>query len=568
MSHTRRDKTRAGRRVRRRSVPVVQWLQLSAAAAGIGLALAATPGTAYADDGAAGSASPASAGSARDHAAKATHSPQRAQGARRVPAAAVRALEVRRTRTSAVETAAANPAATDAPATAESGRQTRVSVLRTAPVAATITAPATLTTSPIGVGLQLFLESAANWLAGFPANPITDLLQGAVWAVRRTLFPATVGVITTPIKIPLKVVDVCFGKTDPDGSCEGTTVERLGIYATLGSGNPIPQFFEFDTGAAGFHAAYASGNPTASPWWGSSGVTTGATISKSFDSGTVYEGVEATTTVSFYSSATSTTALLTTGGVKVGQMDKITDKDGTLWTPDGSADGDPPIDGQFYGDFGAAPSYEANGISNLLNELTFARGVTPGYRIHVDGANSWVQIGLTDVDTEDSTGLYFSMVPDPSAPGGATNPRSGTRYFATQLFLATIHIATGTGTQLISDANVGITPDTGADTTLHNTNRSSQSSAITYAGITDSSDGDKTGYLDSGLHFSLSGTTTSGETVDYLNLVTDDVTNGEFVNVQNGTSDKEIYYLNSGISLFLQNDVVYNMGGGTLGLIP
>ncbi|WP_133066979.1 hypothetical protein [Mycolicibacterium sphagni] len=532
-------------------MPVVRWLQMSAAAAGIGLALVAAPGTAIADDGTGGSASAGSAGSGRGH-ANAVHSLQPKQSDRAVLSPTVRALEVSKARTAAVSALSA----------AQSGRQLSLPVARA--TAATITAPATLATSPIGVGLQLFLESAANFLAGFPANPITDALQGAVWAVRRTLFPATVGVVTAPIMVPLTLVNVCFG-TVTDGSCSGTTVQRLGIWATLGSGNPIPQFFEFDTGAAGFHAAYASNDPTASPWWGTSGVTTGAPISKSFDSGLNYGGVEATTTVSFYSSAASTTALLTTGRVEVGQMNSITDGKDTLWNADGPVDGTAPVDGQFYGDFGAAPSYEANGISNVLNELTFAKGLTAGYRIDVDaGGQSWLQIGLTDADTEDPAGQYFAMVPDPSAPGGATNPHSGTRYFAPQLFLAAINITVGADT-LISNSEVGITPDTGADTTLHNTDRSSQSDAITYAGITDGH------VLDSGLNFSLTGTTTSGSSVSFLNLTTNDdkqhASNG-VVGVQNGTSDKEVYYLNSGIALFVQNNVVYNMADGTLGLIP
>lgn len=41
-------------RGRQRSLPVVRWLQVGAATAGMGLALAAAPGTAFADDGAAG----------------------------------------------------------------------------------------------------------------------------------------------------------------------------------------------------------------------------------------------------------------------------------------------------------------------------------------------------------------------------------------------------------------------------------------------------------------------------------------------------------------------------------
>lgn len=426
--------------------------------------------------------------------------------------------------------------------------------------------------------MQQFLDNTANWLAGFPANPITDLLQGAVWLVRRTLFPASVGVVTAPIRIPLQLVEVCLAGTDSGGNCTGATLQRLGIYATLGSGNPIPQFFEFDTGSAGFYAAYAPDNPAQSPWWGSTGVTTGGPVTKSFDSGTEYRGNSATTTVAFFADQTSTTPLLSTGKVQVGQMDHITEeKSGektTVWTSSGAVDGKPPIDATFYGDFGAAPSYEPNGIANLLNELTFARGVLPGYRIHVDAVTgeAWLQIGLTKADVQNPDAMYFAMNLDPAAPDSLTAPNSNTRYYSPQLYNATVNITVGPdNTPLIADTDVGITPDTGADTTLHNTNRSSQASAITYAGITIPTDGDKKGFLESNLNFSLSGTTISGSPVNYFAFTTDTGIDGGRVDVQNGTSEKEIYYLNTGISLFLHNDVIYHMGGpsggGTLGLL-
>jgi len=347
----------------------------------------------------------------------------------------------------------------------------------------------------------------------------------------------------------------------------------------LGSGNTIPQLFEFDTGSAGFFAAYASDDPSASPWWGSAGVvSTGTDAHKKFDSGTDYKGVEAVTSVSFYSSAADVRPVLSTGGVKVGQIDDITDGNGDkLWDQDGITShdkGSPPIDGQFYGDFGVAPNYEGNGITSVLNELTFARGVQAGFRIDYEPPTgtevngTWtLQIGLTDDDTEDPAGAYFAMTPDTTAPGGATSPRSGTRFFSQQLFVATVHVAVP-GTP-ISDVAVGITPDTGADTTVHNTDRSSQSSAATYAGITDFNSDGKTGQLYSGLPFSLSGADLSGTPVVFFSETTDDAqAYGVWVNVQNGTSAKEIYYVNTGIQLFFQNDVVYDMRRGRVGLIP
>ncbi|WP_445167492.1 hypothetical protein ACTXG7_27460 [Mycolicibacterium sp. Dal123E01] len=563
---------------------MVHWLQISAAAAGIGLALAAAP-TAFADAG--GSSS--SAGSARDHSAKAAPTPQRAQSARNTPVAPVRAVGANRSQTAsaAAESAASDvkmsavkedSAASEAPVAASARQPAVPTALRSAPAAIALKTPTALATSPFGDGLRVLLESASTWLAGFPANPITDALQGAVWAVRRTLFPASVGVVTAPIIVPLTQVAFCLKGTDSDGSCKGgadaESVPRLGIWLTLGSGNTIPQFFEFDTGSAGFLAAY-SAEPGVSPWWGSAGVdTTTTSATKSFDSGTTYSGLVAITTVSFYRSATDVTPILTTGNVKVGQVSDMTNGETKLWKPDGPNGGIPPVDGRFYGDFGAGPTYEPNGITSVLNELRFARGVEPGFRVNYEpGVNpgeigTWtLQIGLTDKDTEDPAGAYFSMVPDASAPVGATNPRSGTRYFAQQLFTAGVTVAIP-GTSPLLSTGVGITPDTGADTALHNTNRSTQQNAITYASITDGAS------LSTGLQFALAGTTASGSSAqffsqDTINKWADQTAENQgVVSVQNGTSAKDVYYVNTGIQLFFQNDVVYDMRHGQLGLIP
>lgn len=46
----------------------------------------------------------------------------------------------------------------------------------------------------IGSAIEHFLDSAVNWLDSLPTTPFTDLLSGAVWLVRRTLFPVGPGV--------------------------------------------------------------------------------------------------------------------------------------------------------------------------------------------------------------------------------------------------------------------------------------------------------------------------------------------------------------------------------------
>lgn len=419
-----------------------------------------------------------------------------------------------------------------------------------------------------------FLTSAAHWVSTLPANPITDLLSGGLYLVRRTLFPASVGVITAPIEVPLYFTDTNTGSGEP----------KLGIYASLGYGG-TPQLFEFDTGAGGFYAAYASDEPGNSPWWGTGMVTSTQSVNDAFDSGLVYSGYTATGTVSLYNSANSSTPLVSTGSVTVGQIDSITQTKETppaLWTPDGSVDGLPPIEGAFYGDFGMAPTYQASGISNLINQLTFACWVTPGYRIHVDESTgqAWMQIGLTAGDMQDPTAMYFAMIHDSKAPPGTVNPNSRVDYYALQLFDADITITRADGTTVIADTNVGITPDTGASTTLHNTQNSDAPSPQKYQDdLIDWSDPYLTGKVKSDHDFVLSGTTTDDRDVSFFAFKTTGKTDAGRVGVQNESDDPSpiptqdtTYYLNTGISLFFDYDVVYNMGtssgGGALGLIP
>jgi hypothetical protein len=417
--------------------------------------------------------------------------------------------------------------------------------------------------------VQHFLAAAANWLSTLPANPITDVLQGALWAIRRTLFPASVGVITAPIKVPLYLTNTSTDSGAP----------KLGIYVSLGYGG-TPQLFEFDTGAAGFYAAAASADPSASPWWGSGVTTTSQTVTDKFDSGLVYTGYAATGTVSLFASAGSTTPLVTTATATVGQIDNIDrvppqgGDEVALWTPDGAVNGVPPIDGAFYGDFGMAPTYQGDGIANLINQLTFARGVTPGFRIHTDPSTgeSWMQIGLTAADLQEPTGMFFAMVADPKAPQGATAPHSGVGYYSLQLIQATITIVNKAGTTVVSDANVGITPDTGASTTLHNTDNSPSSKEYDDKLIEWKNTDDTVGRIRSDHTFSLSGTTSGGSAVTFFDFPTTDVVDAGKIDVQNDSEKKDTYYLNTGISLFYDYDVVYAMGtsqgGGTLGLIP
>jgi hypothetical protein len=542
-------------------LPVVRWLQVGAAAAGIGVALLAAPGTAAADAGGGSSATNSSHGAVDRHAGPSATGRKAAPGSARASSRGAQAAAKAAAARATIGRAEVSPSV-------GSGRSAPSGSGSTAKVAAATSGAARLGTGQplqsISDAVQQFLAGAANRLAEIPPNPVTRILEGSLYLVRRALFPASVGVITKPIQVPLY-----FQTVDTDGK------QKLGIYVSLGYGAP-PQLFEFDTGAGGFYAAYASTSHAASPWWGSNVTTTSTRVQDGFDSGLTYSGYAATAEVSLYSVGSST-PLVTSGQLTVGQMNVITDKSGEpLWTPAGSSA--PPIDNAFYGDFGMAPTYGANGIDQVIAQLTFAGGVKPGYLVHVDPVTgqAWMQIGLTSNDIHNSEGMYFPMLPDDKA-GSSTFPNSGLHFYGEQLFDAAINIIDRNGTLLIDDPNVGITPDTGASTTLHNTDLSPDPSK--YNSIIDWKDDSQTvGKLKTKMLFSLTGTTTGQTPVRYFQFVTTDDTDAGLVKVQNAApsagpaAPPELYYLNTGISLFYTYDVVYYLGtragNGTLGLIP
>lgn len=198
--------------------------------------------------------------------------------------------------------------------------------------------------------------------------------------------------VTAPVQVPLHWRSI-------DGNTSGP--RKLGIYVTLGGGS-TPKLFEFDTGGDGFYATYATG--TASPWWGNAWTTTGETFQQSFDSGLVYTGTAATTTVQLFGSATATRPLLTAANAIVGQTTEIIDKklppaDEKVWPQPSGATDRPPVEQAFYGDFGMAPKRGKAGIDQLAAQLLYGPGVTAGFRVHASGENPWVQFGLSAADT-------------------------------------------------------------------------------------------------------------------------------------------------------------------------
>jgi hypothetical protein len=312
-------------------------------------------------------------------------------------------------------------------------------------------------------------------------------------------------------------------------------------------------------------------------------VTAGQTsISNTYDSGLSYQGVVAQGAVSIFNSANAATPSVTTAATtQVGQMnfiEKINPDDPDappqiLWTNTGTATPNvPPINGAFYGDFGMNLAYNtgngSSGLTNLIAQLNFGPGVIPGFRIHANYTtqNASLQIGLTSLDTNSPTARYFHMNLDAGAPDGATTPVTDLPFYSQQLFNADIQIQ-GDGPEVLQSLNVGMTPDTGANTTLHNTQLSPGSLPEEYDTFIDwRNSAENVGQLKDHLQFTLTGNTTTGDPFQIFDFQTNNVINFGNVAVQNNRPNNSTYYLNTGISLFYQYDLIYNIADGVVGL--
>lgn len=357
-------------------------------------------------------------------------------------------------------------------------------------------------------------------------------------------------IITETINVPLHYRTI------------GSGGQKLGIYASIG-GSSTPQIFEFDTGGAGLYAAFASADTSKSSWWGTDFNTTGLFVTNTYDSGIQYKGAIVTSSVSLFSDHHSAAPLVTTAGnLRVGQMTSITNTNGgtALWTPDGEGTpGVPPIDQAFYGDFGMSLAYANSGIVNLIAQLSFSNGIIPGFRVRAYGDNPYLQIGLTAADTTSPSAFYFGMNTNTNAPPGATFSNSGSLFYSEQVFNANMTISNATTN---FTANLGITTDTGASTTIHNADQGNIPAAL-YT----TNDSGK-GHLVAGADFMLSATNTDGAVVDFFQFTTTSPSGTNPVAIQDNKPGNDLFYLNSGISLFQQYDVIYNLQDGQIGFEP
>lgn len=341
--------------------------------------------------------------------------------------------------------------------------------------------------------------------------------------------------VTTPTQVPLHWRHI-------NGDQSGQ--RKLGIYATLGGGT-TPQLFEFDTGGAGFYATYSSGS--ASPWWGGGWTTTGGTFVQTYDSGHVYTGTAAITTVQLFGSAAAGTPTLTIANAVVGQTTSVVDTKYTpaeqLW-PQPAGAGAPPIEQAFWGDFGMAPTQGQAGIDHLAAQLVYGPGVTPGYRVHAADENPWVQFGLAPSDT--ALGITSFAL---NAAIGASP--AGVPYYDNLVVTGSLSVTDGTR---VFAQPTGFIFDTGASTTVH-----SGTNVAFPLDLTKDGEGKRVKDLATVI---VSGSSVLNGTWPAFMNITASAT--DKVKVQYKDTP---YYFNTGIAPFLQYDIVYDLQGQTLSLV-
>ena len=207
-----------------------------------------------------------------------------------------------------------------------------------------------------------------------------------------------------PYKVPLELVNVA-----KPGS--GAKEYKLGIYVGIGGG--APKLYEFDTGGKGFWASYAS-NPRGGQWWGAYRQTGVRNLNITYSSGNQFLATKVSGSVQLYredSPGHYSMVVETVGDVDMAQIVRYTDlrdaKKAARWNAD-LRKGAPPLERDFYGDFGA--SLEPIGatargtIYSVLPQIPMPEGLTPGFIVHVgalgDGTQPYLQIGLTDQDLQ------------------------------------------------------------------------------------------------------------------------------------------------------------------------
>jgi hypothetical protein len=358
-------------------------------------------------------------------------------------------------------------------------------------------------------------------------------------------------VVTSPITLNLQPEGI------GDETVGGDQFYKYGIYASLG-GSTTPQLYELDTGAPGFYAAYSTNPEDDSSAWGTNHPFISTNGGMSYVSSNDYVGNVVGTSVSLYSADGNngylTDPVISSGpvgstNIAVGQVTGISSNGVMTWPTNA-----PPIDGHFYGDFGAALTTASNGVMNLLGQLNYSNGVIPGFILSLGASgstNPTLQIGISS--------NQLSQYPYQFQINGLNTTNPFPSAYGSSNVIPTYAEGAITAAYSFSNSSVNWTNtgavvlDTGASGFLRNdTNSTNLDPIIAGKTITD------------GVSFNLSLTNTNGVvSLDY-SAVTGTNAGDTTFNVQLGG----YYALNIGQDLFHEYNVAYDLQDGIIAFQP
>jgi parallel beta-helix repeat protein len=236
-----------------------------------------------------------------------------------------------------------------------------------------------------------------------PVGGVTPLAS----LLTQGIAPLNVAQSSDSTTIPLRFLPEFFGPppTSPTASPGGV---KYGIDVAIGD-NPS-QVYEFDTGGTAFFAGYNQA------FWKNVPLTT-TPANEVYNSGIFYDGVVANTVVTL---GQGKQTVSTAQPIGIGAILSGGNATPPATTFDFTNPLVPPVEGQFFGDFGASLAVN-NGLTNPLLQLPGNLGTGFLVQLGPIGVPPQLTVGVTD-DLRDQ---FPYAVPVIESPAGGTYPTSG-----------------------------------------------------------------------------------------------------------------------------------------------
>lgn len=333
---------------------------------------------------------------------------------------------------------------------------------------------------------------------------------------------------------------------------------QIGISVQLGTA-PQPFTYLLDTGSVGFLSA--SGNSTA--WAGAFTSTSPEdTFDISYGSGSLrYQGIVAHTTLTFQTVGGGS---LQVENVRMGAI-TIPPEIHPDWNTDINSDPPiPPENGQFFGTLGAGlnKSAENNGnFTTVLGQIPLAEGLIKGYVIHTGGAGS-TSATLTVGLTEQMIQSFPILIAMNASTGNFVNDNG------TQVNLYPQAQATANYTISKDEHHYTATADLIFDTGGLDTYLTTGSEIDPPGSLLDSNPDRIVDGAFFGVDIASTDNPFTGQPGQAFSWITDPTGSIAYENLISVLTGSSVGSLNSGIPLFYQYDVLFDLENGIIGLRP